>query len=643
MRDWGIGHESSGGGARFARTDVNRPRELTRERPLDTGDRDRDRMEPAKPQLPITKPYFGLNADQSYVAINRSQTQTLSASEILRAPPRERAELLARYGRYLTVLAGTAAGSTSPARPQPFELGKNGFTLKVSAAEISVSDDQGRNFTSGADNKTSLRGEFREGVDGFLFCAFENLLLVDKSAGRQPSAKELDPRVAAAYLSLLGPKDQHKFLTPKLLAYDLNGTAEGRPDIDTITEAFNRMGALSIITTTVSAEGAEKAMALEKAPFTGFHGGDAVRPSHGNKMYGAVAAAYGLGAEHLKAQMVVIGDSNTDAPNDLSDVLFIQNDARTPAQALMILLSELDRRGQGSFLDGLKAMAQKPSVGPLSFTIETRSPGQNKVPVISNLNVHFALNALQDALISTAADPVGKATAELGRWWMMKRDVASFASIALELVKTPAKAAVKKEIERRQERRREAISAGKETARLILRDSRTMSQGEFFNGAETPALLGDQAVLDTIKAASVAFLANQQRTHADRRQTVADHTAKAKTKVDELIQAAGDEPEVFLPRFFLERLVPGSKSDRERWLQVLDQVIAKTEDGSAQGEPVRMAVLRDYAQQLDTELARFDATEAALAGRVEALLHRGSTAVSAATEAWTAIGRAYAG
>src|SRR5204863_6757456 len=107
---------------------------------------------------------------------------------------------------------------------------------KVSAGEIVISDQQNRALTFDAANKTAIRGDLREGEAAFLLCAFENLLVVDQSKDRQPHANELDKRVAATCLHLVGPKGEHKFITPKLIAYDLNGTAEGRLGIDTTTD-----------------------------------------------------------------------------------------------------------------------------------------------------------------------------------------------------------------------------------------------------------------------------------------------------------------------------------------------------------------------------------------------------------------------
>lgn len=429
------------------------------------------------------------------------------------------------------------------------------------------------------------------------------------------------------------------FISPKLIAYDLNGTAEGRYGIDTTTAAFNAMGARSIITTTVKASIAEEAMQKERAPFAGFHGGDEVRPSFGNKVYRSVGATYGLDVELMKHQMVIIGDSETDAPGDLSGVVFIHNDARTPAQALMLLIAELDARGHGSVLDGYRALAKSPSFGPLSFRTETRSPRGNTVPVIADVEVAYSVPLLAEALVSTASDPVGKANRELGRWWFEQIGTAAFADLIGALVKTNASGHGTREIERRTRRRRDQVATEKRAGATLLHDARSIVQPEFFERIEEPLCAGDPAILETLKAAGTAFLLHQEATRTERRRAVIAYAATAKTKVEDLVAIArgGD---VMLPRHFLDALIPATRSDRERWLSALDGIIAATEDGTACGVRVGSESLQSFVAALDDAARDFDETEKALPERVAALLERGAAQVAAETQNWALINRA---
>jgi len=115
--------------------------------------------------------------------------------------------------------------------------------------------------------------------------------------------------------------------------------------------------------------------------------------------------------------MAVIGDSETDIPSDLSGVLFIHNDDRTPSEAIELLLQRLDQAGAGRFDRGLEqllrdrgvdALPCRVELGNLSFTVEQRDGGPRgrpcPVPVICDLRIHFDTAELT-TLLGARPDP----------------------------------------------------------------------------------------------------------------------------------------------------------------------------------------------------------------------------------------------
>ena len=614
----------------------------------------------SRPQIPVSDRAKSLNTDDSYVKISRNKAPTLSASEIMEASDSTKTELLGRYGRYLNTLAGTAAGTVAADKPDDFEASHNGFSVKVDGKGVEISDGDRTARIGGG--KPHLTGQFPEGIEGFLTVAFENLLV--QSGEGHPTAEDVDENVAQLYLHLLGPagtltgKSDAVFGTPKLLAYDLNGTAENRPGMASVTATLNDMGAASIITTSISAEGGERSMTKAGAPFTGYHGGSEVRPGGGNKVYAPVAGAYGIPEDQMKHQVAVIGDSRTDAPGDVPDVLFVHNSNRTPAEVLQVLFAELDRIGEGSFYQAVQKLGEskskKKAIGPIVFELETKRFSGNEVPTISELGVRFSADDLAAALSSKSDHPTAAALKTLAERYLAGMDDRAFAAAAGKL--SEAGVDLSEQVQSRVARRQETVDWAKGEVKKLLRDARKLNFREFSESAQKVAQVGDSGVLDTLKAAVEAF-STAERARAPKRQRAAqDLASEVKQAVDGLIDGAD---QVAFPKEdgwraksasskvqgFIDGGVPSSRRDREAIQSLFGE--AQSLAGQTHEEDavdlvdgsLLLELVASFEQSASEQAAKTEQRIESLGGVVQS----GDAAVTAQDDVWRAIGQAVAG
>ncbi|MFH1807680.1 MAG: HAD family hydrolase [Pseudomonadota bacterium] len=389
-------------------------------------------------QLAVTARDADLNRDGSSVRLHPDArpTATLSVPEILAAPAERRSQLLQRYSALLHSCAGAATSSDVDLGSTALRIQDGPWSLEVANRVVTVtgSADRAQPRTLRVDLSTldapalSLdppAGAQRGEALALLLECFGHLLF--KSSHRAANAA-VDPNAARVFELLLGPggvlNPQNSlripatlsFKSPKLIAWDFNGTVgDGRdhfrPDMREVADNLHRMGAVSVITTTIDPLPVEKLMTEAEIRFDAFFGRKEVRDYPANKHYTGVAKHFGLDARTAPDRMVVVGDSATDIPSDLPGVLFIHNDDSTPAEVIQLLLHALDDRGEGSLVRGLDLLldGHDPATAPvqvqlgrIAFVVELRdggAPGSPcPVPVIHEVRVNYSTAELCQTL-----------------------------------------------------------------------------------------------------------------------------------------------------------------------------------------------------------------------------------------------------
>lgn len=575
-----------------------------------------------------------------------------SVDAISAAPEAQRAELLARRQRLFAIKAGTTLGANSSGRPQPFERNAGGWRVTVGAEEIRLQNATATlSLREGA--APAIQGKLGDGLLPFLLKGFEALL---------PSDEGIDRGTAQLYLHLFGSggrfggptlADGSGFVNPKVLAYDLNGTAEGRSGLGPTTGDLNHMGSVSLITTTVNAESGERAMRGQGAPFNSFHGGGEVRPGGGNKVYREVAKAYGLDPAAMRAQMVVIGDSATDAPGDVSGVVFVHNNYRTPAEALLLLLASLDRLGEGNFGRGAQRLLDRgprAQLGPLQLRVETRQIGEHQVPTIADLSVSYSTEKLAQALVAKPApnDPVGQAAARLAAGHFSAMSDQQLSEVATGLIEAGAGAAVRAAILTRVDRRRVEVAAARDKATKLWREAEDAGSELLSQAHRELSKVGDAQVTELLTSAIDRHLDAQARRLPERTLRAQAFVDQALPLLEQLVARAEAHGELDLTRgearllSDLARGLPSQKSDRERVLDGLRDLVVKGggEEGSA---TVSQRELNELKERLVDHVAALGRELQGQRQLFEGLKAEGLVALRAQEQLWSALGQALQG
>lgn len=394
-----------------------------------------DQFEPRR--LAVTSSHADLNADGSVVVLGeRAQPRaTLSMDEIRAAPTGRREELGQRLAGVLTLWAGTRLG-TLAADPLPSGTATRGrWFAHADPAAITFGAEDGRRVViERRDGRVHLSGAGFGTAPSLQQARELALEAFSQLLGGAQSADELDPTAAALFLAVMGPAGvlaadvtepstpNQRFRSPKLIAWDFNDTLQDddgrfRPGLSDAVTALNRMGAVSVLTTSISPEGPEEVLRAEAVPFVGFFGNAEVRPTRGEKRYEGVAHEHGLTNVRSQHQMVVIGDSATDLPGDGAAGLFINDKVMVPASAIELLLHQLDERGDGSLIHGLDhalggelaaGEMRKVAVGPLELTVSARqTPAGRTVRVINEISISLSNDELAARLGAAGAGATG--------------------------------------------------------------------------------------------------------------------------------------------------------------------------------------------------------------------------------------------
>jgi hypothetical protein len=381
-------------------------------------------------QLPVTLNHAALNRDGSVIQVGpyAGPTATLSLPEIAQADREQRRELLARLERYLVFLAGGAAGGKQPAPLPDGERRAGGFGLQVKGERLRLWREGGACWVLQGGQRVAAQST----VEG---SSARRLALEALGALLRTPLGQVDPWCAQVALALFAPGaplSSHeggygeKLVSPKLIAWDFNGTVQddlglARPGMKASVEALNRLGGVNVLTTSIDPEEPERFLQEQGLAFTASFGREQVRPTKREKLYQGVAQTFGLHGASARAQMVVVGDSPTDLPGDWAGGLFINDRAMVPAPALELLLVELDLRGKGSVEDGVRALlggaklTEEPlrlQLGPLRFRLFMRTvaaaQGPRQVPVVSGLEIDLGPKELAGLLGKAQPHPTAQ-------------------------------------------------------------------------------------------------------------------------------------------------------------------------------------------------------------------------------------------
>jgi len=378
--------------------------------------------------LPITtlNAELSLHGSQVQVGKHAPPRPVLAMEEIRLAPSDQRCILTRRFAASLAFIAGNRLGATKVSSPAEGAVKAGPWSLTSKNGEVTVSHSGGQSVTLNASTSIIKTAE-RERVRETLVDAFSHLL----GKTGDPAAEKV---VASSYVFLLGasgvlnmqnrPKPMRESMaTPKLVAWDFNGTVQAdngrfRPGMAATAEALKRLGAMNVLTTSISAEPAEEAMDKANIHFDAHFGNAEVRPNSGSKQYEGVAGLFGLDTDASRDVMVTIGDSTTDISGDRAAGLFIHDRKMMPGPAIEQLLLELDRLGNGSFLKGLEAALggrslDKPQtlqLGSVKFDVGLRpgngDKGGRAVPVIDDIEIQLDAREVADILGGKIADVV---------------------------------------------------------------------------------------------------------------------------------------------------------------------------------------------------------------------------------------------
>ncbi len=487
-------------------------------------------------ELPVTARDAGLNRDGSALRLHHKAkpTNTLTLDEIVVAPEQRREELLRRFRDLLASKAGVSEGLDPAAARLSIQDGP--WRIEVSAGVIRVVaqlDDTER-YELTIDATTPTRPQVtldppsaeRGAALALLLDAFDHLLCKPVHLARR-----IDPKASQLFELLLGPggimnpQDRQllpagqRFRNPKLIAWDFNGTVgDGRgsfrPDLRDVTDNLNRMGAMSVITTTIDPQPIERLLAQANIHFNAFFGGREVRDYPKNKHYQVLAEAYGFEADATRARMVVIGDSKTDIPSDLPGVLFINNDDQTPAEVIQLLLHRLDELGDGDFALGLERAGAADlmpgerrtiEMSPISFSVELRDGSNGDtpslVPTLHDVRVH--LNDVElVTLLATAPDPADldqRARHELGfRFIECILPEERLAGLLRQLADVPEKRSLIAAGQVRLEERRALVQSARGLAQRLLTEPDQMPFERLLGLTEALAEVGDSEVSDQL-------------------------------------------------------------------------------------------------------------------------------------------------
>lgn len=541
-------------------------------------------------QLTVTARDADLNTDGSSERLHRTAapTATLSIDEILQAPQQRRDELLRRYqGMLQTRLGASADAAVDGMTDRTIKRGPWQVTLAATAVDISSDDGSGRGHKLHVDLATPGKPQLtlepdaatpdRGAMLAFALKAFGEMLF---EPARPGSRGQAEPELAKLFGLLLGPqgllnpqdtaplKASDRFLTPKLIAWDFNGTvgdgkSSFRPDMRDVTDNLNRMGAASVITTTIDPLPVEKLMGEANIRFNGFFGYKEVRDYPANKHYRGVAESYGLDLDAARGRLAVIGDSETDIPSDLSGVLFVHNDDQTPAEAIERLLHRLDQEGGGRFDQGLEKLLRDRGIDALpcqveldnlSFTVELRDGGLDgkpcQVPVICELRVHFDTAELT-TLLGTLPDPALLASHsryDLGlRYIEGELEPARLPEVLRGLDHAADKPAVIAAGARRIQDRQALCGRARTVAEKLLTSTDARPFDDLLELCQRLASVGDSAVATSLAVFADQFDDINARAKPLALQQLTDDCAKLRRLLDQATRAAAGAPSAVRP------------------------------------------------------------------------------------------------
>ncbi len=486
--------------------------------------------------LPVTtlSADLSLKGNQVQVGQHAPPRPVLAMEEIRLAPADTRRGLVRRFASQLSFIAGRQLGATSASSPAEGTAKAGPWSLTSQNGQVTVSHQGGQSMTFNA--ATQLKPADKERAREMLVDAFSHLL-----------AKRGDPKAekvaASSYLFVMGASGvlgmqgrvkptREGMHTPKLLAWDFNGTVQGdngrfRPGMAATVEALKRMGAMNVLTTSIAPEPAELAMGKANIHFDAHFGNGEVRPNSGSKQYEPVADVFGLSADASRDCMVTIGDSTTDISGDKAAGLFIHDRFMMPGPAIEQLLLELDRLGHGSFIEGLEVALGGKSLdttqtlrfGALQFDVSLRPGNADKggraVPVIDRLKI--MLDPLETAGILGGATP--GALEDSSQWRLAYEHLAAtldeqLVPVALRNVKGDP-AAAKEAVERRLEERAVDVAEAKKAAAGLGEWLAGPVDFESAQGQLTDlARVGDPEVSRAVKAAVQSFAADSAKAEA---------------------------------------------------------------------------------------------------------------------------------
>ncbi|MBL8958159.1 MAG: HAD family hydrolase [Myxococcaceae bacterium] len=516
------------------------------------------RTQPADRYTPIGLPVTTLNAElslkgtQVQVGPHAPPRPVLAMEEIRLAPADHRRTLVRRFAASLAFVAGNTLQKTSVSSPAEGSTKLGPWSLTSKNGELTVSHAGGQSVTLSA--SSVLKGDPRDRARELLVDAFSHLL----AKRGDPQAEKL---AASSYLFAHGvlasqgrPKAQREgMVTPKLIAWDFNGTVQAdngrfRPGMAQTVESLRRLGAMNVLTTSISAEPSERAMDEANIYFDAHFGNAEVRPTKGSKQYEGVAGLFGLDVEASHDNMVTIGDSVTDISGDRAAGLFIHDRDMVAGPAIEQLLLELDRRGDGSLRKGLAALLDgrsldKPQtlrLGALQFDVSLRpgNPGKpgRDLPVIDRL--HITLGPSEVAAILGA--PISPAIEDSAQYRLAYEHLAT--TLDEQLVPQAIRAvkgdttAVREAVERRLTERGEDVAvARKHAGGLKAWLAEPVSFDEVQGNLLELAQVGDPEVARAVRAAVRSFAADSEQAGAA---TMAAIGAQAKALQGALSSAA---------------------------------------------------------------------------------------------------------
>ncbi|MFH2138638.1 MAG: HAD family hydrolase [Candidatus Omnitrophota bacterium] len=200
------------------------------------------------------------------------------------------------------------------------------------------------------------------------------------------------------------------FASEKTLVWDFDDTVYGsqtgwRPGVSESFLRLKKRGGRHVFATLMSEDHVQGIFDMTglRLPYNSIFGGDklGVHDHWGVKYYEFLLRRVRLASEQAKANMVIIGNSETDMPRDMDDVVFIHvQDMSLAAENIEEVLMFLDEIGHGSFSNGFARLfehgiaydngVKSCRMDGINFylgyrTIETKEGRTVKIPVISDI------------------------------------------------------------------------------------------------------------------------------------------------------------------------------------------------------------------------------------------------------------------